>query len=1334
MAETHRPAHAAETDVPHEEFIQGDRLKIVITGLDENVRAHAVEAADKQLTDKLNDHGGGFKGFVKKMWLASWHGNIMRDYYLNKYTRQAEQNIYESGNIEQNLADSVQDKDLALETTKRWAQAFDENLRQDLLSDDEASTYGLVLERNPDGSENREGARLKAEIQGLVEEFVSGRIPDEDAFNEESKRILNDAAQSGAHSDMIGRGQLYASNLFQIAQNVQAIQMREQSLGRDVSVKDILDNADIIMGSAKIGPETQAQLNRVERTVEKLRGVPILNMVNEATLATAASAIYSIAGWATKTAVGATAAVVAVGATAGVWAGFREARRLKDERSQHSREFARGEFNEADIAGRRRESIEATRYESKSAVELMAQLRLLYNEDGEFRVNDLDSFKEGMQIIAEIEARNRLSSEREIDLVHYSKGEMSREKRLLRLELAKAKVDMRHLLEEADDTMLTAMGINPADIHRLKADPNADVLAFVLDPIRDGNEGVLDINVLGEIDESIKEKDKLYRRLRNKRVAGAVVKGTLLGVAIGTTVQELVIAPLSDNTQGAVERAFGVENADATRQTLLDALANPNQPVDISANYHTIDIPGTENKVTVPDNLTLEKTSENTLSINGNNIQVSDLKLNADGSLTGEARNTLAQAGFAVNEHGSFGPPEIIQHEIKSDPNNIIQNHGDRTVNVTRDHWYDNNTPMRWENGKLVGADHNELGLWNPFRDGDGNIHIRTNMTESGSWTGEERANWEQLAKDGKLQIALSLSKGTQHEVFMIPINAKGEAIIDVNAPENRFFTQGQGRVDFMGKYTEVVEVRGVDSAGKTHIAPLATDIGKGLKTIPDIVTETRPNPIIEYSLDYQPNKDPFVAVPPVLPWYPRNGLEPIRPQIEPTPYYLGGYFDSDPATREKYLSRMSPRLRSGRNPDIDLDEREETQWYWNSQTAAHRTRITTLANTIAPMASSTEIVVAMPVAGHQEQDNIYRSLMAYLNQSLDPSRFELVLYVNHPETDAKGNPTSAQATLDEIARFQADHPELPVRVMYEQLPRSEAKIGTIRKILNDAIIKRSLDRTATPGRDIILVSNDADVISMSDTYLENFVDKFNKDPDIDAMLGQLDWDNEAYLRYPQIHVATRLFLYDEIMKRRAGNWIGSSGGNFSLLLKNFAAVGGYSTGLDIAEDVELGRALKAARSGAKKKKAIGFAGNKASRLETSARRAVYVYETYNDAPYHQWNYSFSADDDAVRKLSMDKEPPDLTDPAERDQLVQSTQRLVNRTLSSMIRGNPSSATADGTPGAELRGFVERSLTFCGLKFRWEDDGKSIEIIDADNMIAGIEAFAKKNSGRLVPA
>ncbi len=361
----------------------------------------------------------------------------------------------------------------------------------------------------------------------------------------------------------------------------------------------------------------------------------------------------------------------------------------------------------------------------------------------------------------------------------------------------------------------------------------------------------------------------------------------------------------------------------------------------------------------------------------------------------------------------------------------------------------------------------------------------------------------------------------------------------------------------------------------------------------------------------------------------------------------------------------------------------------------------------------------------------IFTTLSTYVNQSLARDRFEILLYVNHPVTDPNGNPTSAQETLDEIARFRADYPDMPIKVMYEELPRSEAKIGLIRKYLNDAIIKRSLDRTVQPDHEIMIVSNDADTIAVSDIYLENFLERFKANPNLDAMLGQLDWDNEAFLRYPELHVGTRLFLYQNIMFRRVGGLQHSSGGNFSMRMKNFAAIGGYNPDATLGEDSELGQALHAARHGSETKNAIGFGGNAQSRLETSARRAIYVFETFQDAPLNQWSHSFSADDDAVRKLEIARPVPDITNAATRAQIVTSTENVINRTIESIGATNTTGAASSSgsTPAQPLNlQVLERSISLCGIDFLWNPDGKSIRITNADRLFKGIETFRKRHA------
>src|SRR5688572_23380892 len=80
--------------MPHGEYDHEGRLKIVIAGLDQNVRAHAVEAANARLNEEL-----GEGGFTRKLLKGIWKGNAAREFYLTKYTREAEQQILEHENL-----------------------------------------------------------------------------------------------------------------------------------------------------------------------------------------------------------------------------------------------------------------------------------------------------------------------------------------------------------------------------------------------------------------------------------------------------------------------------------------------------------------------------------------------------------------------------------------------------------------------------------------------------------------------------------------------------------------------------------------------------------------------------------------------------------------------------------------------------------------------------------------------------------------------------------------------------------------------------------------------------------------------------------------------------------------------------------------------------------------------------------------------------------------------------------------------------------------------------------------------------------------------------------
>ncbi len=213
--------------------------------------------------------------------------------------------------------------------------------------------------------------------------------------------------------------------------------------------------------------------------------------------------------------------------------------------------------------------------------------------------------------------------------------------------------------------------------------------------------------------------------------------------------------------------------------------------------------------------------------------------------------------------------------------------------------------------------------------------------------------------------------------------------------------------------------------------------------------------------------------------------------------------------------------------------------------------------------------------------------------------------------------------------RFIKDHKELKVVVMNKVISFEKARIGYIRKLLNDAVLQRNISR-GNLAPEHIMLSNDADNKGVAIEYIQNFIDKFKQNPQVDSYMGQLDWDIESYIRNPLMHIGTRLFQYVDMYIRHKK--MPSPGANFAFRSGMYAAVGGYMSTSTLAEDVDLGNVIRASRIGAKDKRAVDFAGARVSRLFTSSRRAEKALK-YGLSPVEQWQNGFSAFDDEVRKV-----------------------------------------------------------------------------------------------------
>jgi len=440
------------------------------------------------------------------------------------------------------------------------------------------------------------------------------------------------------------------------------------------------------------------------------------------------------------------------------------------------------------------------------------------------------------------------------------------------------------------------------------------------------------------------------------------------------------------------------------------------------------------------------------------------------------------------------------------------------------------------------------------------------------------------------------------------------------------------------------------------------------------------------------------------------------------------GYNDkyTSKEVNKSFDERMSPRLKEDNSKK--LDSKLEVSEYFKKETVEYKNQLSESLkmDKQAPMNTKCKIAICIPAAGHQEGNNIYKTLSNYKDQrtskgeKIDPNAYELVVFVNHPKDKAPDK------TLSEVQRFQNDNPGVPVRVFYKQLDPSDAKIGYVRKYLTDLMLLRH-QQAPNNKNDLILVSNDADNHGVSKTYIDNFLQKFDKNPNIDGVLGKIDWQLDAYKKDPLAYIGTRFMQFLDISYRYPKNdssklpAIGSSGANFAYKSSIYAAVGGYNIHSDVAEDVGFGKMIKYARKNNANAPII-FGGMK-SIIYTDARRLVDALKR-GLAPAGMWD-KFGANDELRNNpwtSGSDFHIDKLNDPVYIKELTTHTERLINDTLD-IYHIN----ATDHEPLNALR-FMGVKYTFKKVTNTDGTESNHVQIENIDRLVQYIREFHDKSS------
>jgi hypothetical protein len=1269
------PESTPVNDEPETPEDWAKKLEVRVIDLSRGVDANAHDYADNRLEALTSERG--VKGFIKRV---VW-GGVGREYKRLKLIKQGRDEQVESRNIHATYDGSQADHD-------RTAAAIVSGFSRGFTHGGQESPMANV----------EHGHELEEEIHGLTMAYAVGDL-DMDSLVEERTRLL-DSYGSKLKAEDRNTGLLFADNILEVAQNAKAAYEHE------VGIDAIDAMLRVYKGDAQTGARTEVKRTISDRIVDKVHSTKLGALVNETTIVGTVGALMVVKDFTTRKLLYAAGAFVSLGAAGAVIAGAREHANVGRRRQTQLREQATGA--EVDPNGRHsklREKLAESAYSAVSAVELTDRLTQAREA---VSAAEPDSINDILANIGATQARIDMSDEQAVDLISFTnKIEADLERDDLDMAVAEAKVAARRALTGATEAELAAAGLDSRDIDELLA--TRSNIAMDL------------------LSEDISAKDRIFNKTRRMQTLKMAGLGLATGVGFGLALQE-ARALVSDDIRGIGESQADGQN----RRTLLAAIfrgdartpdtTHLGQPGANGSSYKF----GPSGAANLPQGYHINPGANGEYSlIDAKDHAVGSFHLGADGQIDPASHDALQQAGFKLSEQTTdYTTVDHITNTITQTPAEYQHTHPVEFTTFHRDLWYDNNTTRFDQNElRMDWGGQNGTGL-----DKDGNYVFDVHrMLPGGSSHDGLTANDRQLLSEGKLKVALSMSKGSQHHVVMVNVNPDFTAKVDSKGFVGRsLFSTHDGQAHFDGAYAETIEVTKVQPNGETTGRILATVVGDNKPKMASVTNVTEVlnhhnlvTTTIEAPTLTNGGNTP-IEIPGVLPITYRRGLEALNQPEAAIPYGYVETYSGDQARRaqSQRSTPFAPELAA--DPDAVIDANVVTTRYLRALRPSYRHKVVELNSQLEkqPKATNPRTIVMIPAAAHQEGNNIYTTLEQYgAQEGIDRETFEVVVFANYPAGAKRDK------TIKEVERFQEEHPEIKVRLIQQKLEPTEAKIGWVRKAMADAVLvdaqKRGLDLN-----DLLLVTNDADAHWINPNYLKTMRTKADESPETDAFLGFIEWGHDAYKAYPEILMGTRFMQQLDIQFRMQGR-VASSGANFAYRPGMYAAVGGYRADKEAAEDVMLGRSLRSARSGATDHTSIAFAGM-STQIRTSARRAVDVFLKDGGSASRQWR-SFSATDD-LRTKEFDMTPFDFTDPVRVAAMVEATQEVLNETLRTYsdslqdssvptYRAGRLTAYAPGTTQT-----LTRLLGGLGVQVRWNSDG-SMKIVNSDRMIQKMRAF-----------
>lgn len=808
--------------------------------------AQARDLGDQRMTESKEDRS---KNWFSRNWGRIWKHGIAQEYYRQKEISKARKEIFESGNLYagEGGGKATAHDDAMKAIVERFTSEYEkETLRKEELE-----------------SKSPADVETNKKIKDLISAYASDPHMTQADFDAEKTRIL-----SGYDKSYTQKNSLHADNLFAIAKEVR------NAIDHGTKLEDMDFEVKLSLGKARESLNSEMKKNTFDSFIEKAQNSKFGRIfANEPTAVAIAAGLYSAGSFLGMKALRSKAGQIgSFGATtliaSGV-TGLKESARLERERVQHMRERAKGmEFKEDDM--KRREKMEESRYETKAAAKLISGLEtdLASIESGTVKPEDMNRM---IANLADIESRIALGDTKKVDLVGYTRFDTVEEERTkLLVSRARLKAALRKQDTTFDEKLSQMQGTIMKDLEK-------------------GENG-------------LEQKNKLFKKMKHKEVAKAMLKTALIGTAAGVVAQEVgsFFKPNQDGfIEGGAKRFFGGKEESLTKHaTALEGLRrwmfgeNPHVPF---GKGHEVLLDGKHFQL--PDNVNILDNGDGTYNImHGDTVIADHTALDSE---------SLRASGIFSSESITYTDAEVT--ETAKD---YIDKHPELTHKIHRELWYDNDTPKPVFDKNELRTDWGGEGGTGINKDGDYVFNI-SRMTSDGSFHGLESTDAQESIKKHGLKMLFSLSRDTQHQVFEIPIDEHGNAIIEKDSQIAKLmFEEKDGHAVFKGKFAEIAQSMGTADDGAEKFRILSTTVGEGQ----DLVTDGGEEAISNVRLDVLDKTE--VDIPQFIPIPHRRPLE------------AGSYIDKLPEKRrvETQKSIETPAEPTPKAPEGEKAEEESQE------------------------------------------------------------------------------------------------------------------------------------------------------------------------------------------------------------------------------------------------------------------------------------------------------------------------------------------------------------------------------------------------------------------------